>query len=72
MYYKNRNANQQKALVFKSETCKYDVIPGADFCIDVKYSTGTMKRFDNELPLRNPHLLQNKEFEAIAEIIKVQ
>jgi hypothetical protein len=59
---KNRNVNQQKALVFQSETCKYDVIWGADFLtktgIDVKYSTGTMEWFDNELPLHNPQLLQ--------------
>ncbi len=51
---KNRNVDQQKALVFQSETCKYDVILGADLltktCIDVKYSTGTMEWFDNELP----------------------
>jgi hypothetical protein len=60
---KNRNVDQQKALVFQSETCKckYDVILGADFLtkvgIDVKYSTGTMEWFDNELPLCNPYLL---------------
>ncbi len=73
---KNRNVNQQKALVFQSETCKYDVILGADFLkktgIDVKYSTGTMEWFDNELPLRNPHLLQDKNFEVMAEIVEVQ
>ncbi len=44
---KNRNVDQQKALVFQSETSKYDVILGADFLtktgIDVKYSTGTME-----------------------------
>jgi hypothetical protein len=47
---KNRNFNQQKALVFQSETCKYVVILGADFLtktgIDVIYSTqepGTME-----------------------------
>jgi hypothetical protein len=28
---KNRNVEQQKALVFESDTCKYDVILGADF-----------------------------------------
>ncbi len=28
---KNRNIDQQKALIFESETCKYDVILGADF-----------------------------------------
>jgi hypothetical protein len=44
---KNRNVEQQKALIFESETCKYDVILGADFLtksgIDVKYSTGTIQ-----------------------------
>jgi hypothetical protein len=73
---KIRNFDQQKALVFHSETCKYDVILGADFLtktgIDVKYNTGTMEWFDNELPLCNPHLLQDKDFEAMAEIVEVQ
>ena len=40
---KNHNVDQQKALVFESKTCKYDVILGADFLtktgIDVKYYT---------------------------------
>jgi hypothetical protein len=31
-----------------------------------------MEWFDNELPLRNPHLLKSKEFELLAEKIKVQ
>jgi hypothetical protein len=51
---KNRNVDQQKALIFQSETCKYDVILGAGFLgkisTDAKYSTGTMKWFNNELP----------------------
>ncbi len=73
---KNRNANQQKALAVQSETCKYDVILDADFLtktgIDVRYSTGIMEWFGNELPLRNPHLLQDKNFEAMAEIVEIQ
>jgi hypothetical protein len=56
-YNKNRNVNQQKALVFQSETCKCNVIPGADLLtktgIDVKYSTGTMEWFDN---ITNPNM----------------
>jgi hypothetical protein len=59
---KNRNVDQQKAHVFQSETCGCDVILGAGFLtkvgIDVKYSTGTMEWFNNELPLCNPHLLE--------------
>jgi hypothetical protein len=31
-----------------------------------------MEWFDNELPLCNLHLLQNKDFEAMVEIIEVQ
>ncbi len=56
--YKNRNVDKQKALVFESKTCKYDVILGADFLtkigIDVKYSTRTIEWFENELPIRDP------------------
>jgi hypothetical protein len=28
---KNRNIEEQKALIFESDTCRYDVILGADF-----------------------------------------
>ena len=73
---KNRNVDQQKALVFQSEMCKYDVILGADFLsktgIDVKYSTRTMKWFDNELQLHNLHLFETKDFQAMAQIVEVQ
>ncbi len=73
---KNRNVDQQKALIFQSETCKYDVILGADFLtktgIDVKYSTGTMEWFNSELPSCNSHLLEVKDFQAMAELIEVQ
>ena len=73
---KNRNVDQQKALIFESETCKYDVILGADFLtktgIDVKYSTGTIEWFENELPLRNPHILKDKDYTAMAEIVNIQ
>jgi hypothetical protein len=31
-----------------------------------------MELFNNKLPLHNPHFLQNKDFEAMAEIIQVQ
>jgi hypothetical protein len=62
---KSRIIYSQKDLIFQSETCKYDVILGADFLtktgIDVKYSTGTMEWFDTELSLRNPHLLETKD-----------
>jgi hypothetical protein len=63
---KNRNADHQKALIFDADSCKYDVILGADFLgktgIDVKYSKGTIEWFDKKLPLRDTHYLQRKDF----------
>ncbi len=43
---KSRNVDSQKVLLVQSETCKWDVILGADMVaktdiIDVKYSAGT-------------------------------
>jgi hypothetical protein len=73
---KNCNVDQQKALVFDADSCRYDMILGADFLsktgIDVKYSTVTIEWFDNELPLRDTNYLQNKDFLAMAEIIEIQ
>ncbi len=73
---KNRNVEQQKALIFESDTCKYDVILGADFLnetgTNVKYSIGTIEWFKNELPLCNPHDLKDNDFKATAEIIEIQ
>jgi hypothetical protein len=44
---KNRNVDQQKALIFDADSCSYDVILGVDFLskteIDVIYSTGTIE-----------------------------
>ena len=61
--YSGCNIEQQKALVFESETCWFDVILGTDFLsetgIDVKYSTNTVEWFDSKLPLRDPPILNN-------------
>ncbi len=63
---KNRNIELQKALIFESDICRCDVILGADFLIktgiDVKYRTGTIEWFENELPLCDPHDLNNRDF----------
>jgi hypothetical protein len=68
--------NNKKALIFESDTCKYDVIIGVEFLaktgIDVKYSIGTIEWFKNELSLCNPHDLKDKGFKAMAEIIEIQ
>ncbi len=68
--------DQQKALIFDADSCRYDVILGADFLsktgIDVRYSTGTIEWFDNELPLRDTRYLQSKDVLAMAETIEIQ
>jgi hypothetical protein len=73
---KNRNVDQQKALIFDADSCRNDVILGADFLIktriDVKNSTGTIEWFDNESPLHDTCFLQSKDFLAMAEIIEIQ
>ncbi len=73
---KNCNIDQQKAIIFDADTCKYDVILGADFLsktgIDVKYSTGTIELFGNELPRHDTCTLQNKNFSAMADKIEIQ
>ena len=72
---KNCVVEEQKALVIDGQF-KYDVIFGADFLsktgIDIKYSSGIIEWFNNELPMRNPHHLDNKEYLAMAEILEVQ
>ncbi len=49
--HKNRNVDQQKALIFDADSFRYDVILGANFLsktgIDVKFGTGTIEWFDN-------------------------
>ncbi len=60
----------KKALIFDADSCRYDVILGADCTrIDVKFSTGTIEWFDNELPLRDTCYLQSKDYLAMAETI---
>ncbi len=68
--------DQQKALIFDADSCRYDVILGADFLSKtgavVKYSTGTIEWFDNELPMRDTRYLQSKDFLAMAETMEIQ
>jgi hypothetical protein len=57
-FNKNCVVEEQKALVFDGQ-CKCNVIFGTEFLsktgIDINYSSGIIKWFDNELPMRNPH-----------------
>ncbi len=72
---KNWVVEEQKTLVFDWQ-CKYEVIFGTDFLsktdIDIKYSSEIIEWFNNELPMHNPCQLDNKEYLAMAEVLKVQ
>jgi hypothetical protein len=74
-FNKNHLVEEQKALVFDGQ-CKYNVIFGADFLsktgIDINYSSGIIEWFNDELPMRDPRHLDNKEYLAMAEILEVQ
>jgi hypothetical protein len=63
---KNCNVDQQKALVFDADYCRYDVILGADFLsktgIDVKYSTGTIEWFENDCHCVTHSIFKAKTF----------
>ncbi len=71
---KNRNINKQKALVFQSETCKYDIILGADFLTKIRHWCQIQHKNHRMVwqcvTIVLPSPSSNKEFEAIAEIIK--
>ncbi len=72
---KNCVVEEQKALVFNGQ-CKYNVIFGADFLsktdIDIKYSSGIIEWFNNELPMHDSRHLDDKEYLAMAKILEVQ
>jgi len=72
---KSRRVNQQNALVFDCAT-RYDVILGTDFLsktgIDIKYSTATMQWFENELPMRDPLCMDNREYLAMVDTVEQQ
>ena len=59
-------------MVFDCPT-RYDVILGTDFLsktgIDIKYSTGTMQWFENELPMRDPLCMDNQEYLAMVDTV---
>ncbi len=73
---KNRNVDQQKALIFQLETCKYNIILGADLLAKNRHWCQIQHREYGmswqwvAIAQSSPSL--NKEFEAMAKIIEVQ
>ena len=72
---KNWRIYKQKALVF-NQKCQYDIGLGSDFLaksgIDILYSTGTTKWFENVLLMREPHKVNNSEYLAMADAYIIQ
>jgi hypothetical protein len=68
--------NNIKHSYFSQIPFRYVVILGADFStktgFGVKYSSGTIEWFKNELPLCDPHDLKDRDFKAMAEITEIQ
>ena len=73
---KNRRISQQRALIFDSPNCKYDVILGTNFLskagIKLDYSTGNMAWYDNVLPMRPSYGLSSEDFDAMEDQYFVQ
>ena len=72
---KNRRINQQRALIFDNDSCKYDVIFGTNFLsktgIKLDYDKGNMHWFDNVLPMRPTHI-NSSDFAAMEDSYLVQ
>jgi hypothetical protein len=72
---RNCVVEEQKALVFDG-LCKYNVIFCKDFLsktgIDIKYNSGIIEWFKNELPMHGQRHLDDKEYLAMAKILEVQ
>jgi hypothetical protein len=73
---KNRRINQQKVLVFDSNSVKYDIILGTNFLsktkIKLNYSEGNMKWFDCSIPLCPPRGLDSNKIDAMEDMFDIQ
>ena len=73
---KNRRISEQRALIFDSDTCKYDVILGTDFLskagIKLDYESGNMEWYDSILPMRPRSGLTSEDFDAMEDQYFIQ
>ena len=73
---KNRRVDQQRALIFDSDSCKYDIIFGTNFLskigIKLDYNAGNMQWFDNVLPMRPSNGLSSADFAAMQDHYCIQ
>ena len=75
-FNKNRSIEEQKALVFDQENCRYDVILGADFLnkagMVIDYLEKSFKWFGDVIPLRVPSELSSVDYVMMVERSKVK
>ena len=75
-FNKNRSIEEQKALVFDQENCRYDVILGADFLnkagMVIDYLEKNFKWFGDVIPLRVPSELSSVDFVMMVERSNVE
>jgi hypothetical protein len=68
---KNQRIAQQKALIFDSNKCQYDMILGTNFLsktgIKLYYDQGEMLRYDNTLPMHPRRGLTSVDFDGMED-----
>ena len=73
---KNKRIGQQRALIFDSNSCKYDMILGTNFLskagIKLNYDSGNMEWYDSTLPMRPSCGLTSSDFDAMEDQYFIQ
>ena len=73
---KNRHIEQQRALIFDNDKCKYDLILGTNFLskvgIKLDYNTGNMEWYDSILPMRPRKGLTSTDFDDMEDQYFIQ
>ena len=73
---KNRRIESQRALIFDSKKCKYDMILGTNFLsktgIKLDYESGNMEWYDNILTMRPMSGITSEDFDAIEDQYVIQ
>ena len=73
---KNRRIEQQKALVFDNDNCRYDMILGTNFLsktgIKLDYDRGEMVWYDCTLPMRPRKGLTSADFDQMEDMYHIQ
>ena len=73
---KNRRVDQQRAMIFDNNNCKYDIIFGTNFLskagIKLDWDDGNMLWFDNVLPMRPGTVISSADFADMEDHYHIQ